>query len=309
MLGAVQDIDLKLLRVFRAVARHGGFVAAQTELSSSLPTISNQIKQLEERLGVRLCERGNLGFRLTLQGEALLKSSDELFSALDGFRADVAEIARRPVGEVRLGIVDNLSTDPQCRIPEAIAAVQDRAPGAALRFFIGPPSDLESQVLGGGLDLAIGLFPAVPPALDALRLFEEEHALYCGRGHPFFARADSPPDPEALREAAYVSWAYQEAYVGDAEARTFSVQGATPFIEGLFYMVLSGRFIGYLPRHAAEKWVRDDRLRRIGGEGSVRRVPVTLISRRSQRPNRIAAAFRAELARAHGHAPAPESSA
>ena len=40
MLSAVQDVDLKLLRVFRAVVTHGGFVAAQTELGLSLSTDS-----------------------------------------------------------------------------------------------------------------------------------------------------------------------------------------------------------------------------------------------------------------------------
>ena len=71
-------------------------------------------------------------------------------------------------------------------------------------------------------------------------------------------------------------------------------------MEALVYLVLSGVYIGYLPRHSAERWVRLGRLRPLLGEAGVRRVPVTLISRRSQRTNKIATALRRELERAHG---------
>jgi DNA-binding transcriptional LysR family regulator len=297
MLSNVQDLDLKLLRMFRTVARHGGFVAAQVELNLSLPTISNQIKQLEERLGVRLCDRGALGFRLTGEGEGLLKAADELFGAVDSFRAEVADLARAPVGEIKLGIVDNLTTDPACHVPEAIRAMHLRVPGAAIRFFIGPPSELESQVLGGALDLAIGLFPEPPAALESVRLFAEEHVLYCADGHPLFAATGVAAADLAAHP--YVSWAYQEAYVA-APPADFHTRSSTPFMEALVYLVLSGVYIGYLPRHSAERWVRTGRLRPLLEDAGVRHVPVTLISRRSQRPNKIVAACKAEIERAHG---------
>jgi DNA-binding transcriptional LysR family regulator len=305
MFSNVQDLDLKLLRVFRAVARHGGFVAAQTELGLSLPTISNQIKQLEERIGARLCERGAVGFRLTGAGQGLIKATDQLFGAVEAFRAEVADLAGLPVGEVRLGVVDNLATDPGCRLPEAIAALQARAPGAAVRFVIGPPSDLESQVLGGALDLAIGLFPEPPAALDSAVLFHEAHALYCAADHPLFERAGSAA-VEEIRQAPYVSWSYLEAYVGDPDGG-FLPRSSTPFMEGVAYLVLSGRYIGYLPRAYAERWVRAGRLRELTG-AAPRMREVTLIARSSQRSNKLVSLFREEILRAHAAA-APAAAA
>jgi DNA-binding transcriptional LysR family regulator len=299
VIGNVQDIDLKLLRVFRAVAYHGGFVAAQTELGVSLPTISNQIKQLEERLGMRLCDRGSLGFALTPQGKMLIAASDHLFSAVNEFRNNVAELARKPIGEVKLGIVDSLATDPMCRVPQAISALHRTFPGVAVRFFIGPPSDLESQTLNGALDLAIGLFPAIPPALDAVKLFEEAHGLFCAEGHPLFDKSDSEIEASDLLQTAYVSWAYQEAYVALEAGARFNIQGGTPFIEGLVYLVLSGAYIGYLPRHVAAKWIAEGRLRELLPDEMARRFDVCMISRRSQRSSAIVTAFRQELVAAH----------
>ncbi len=61
----LSDIDLKLLRVFQAVAKAQGFGKARDTLGISQPAISAQIAKLEERLGFRLCERGPQGFALT----------------------------------------------------------------------------------------------------------------------------------------------------------------------------------------------------------------------------------------------------
>jgi DNA-binding transcriptional LysR family regulator len=299
MIGSIQDIDLKLLRVFRAVVSHNGFVAAQVELGVSLPTISNQIRQLEVRVGVRLCERGNAGFSLTEAGRKLITACEHLFTAVDGFHLNVVELAKRPVGEVRLGVVDNLTTDPNGRIPQAIAAMHQKYPGVAVRFFIGPPSNLESQVLGGDLDLAIGLFPSAPPALEVQVLFQEEHGLYCARGHRLFELPDHAVLAPGGLDSPYVSWAYQETYVSADEAHPFNIQTSTPFIEGLTYLVLSGLYIGYLPTHVAKPWVDAARLRHLAPEALLRKTDVVLINRRSQRHNVVVDAFRAELERAH----------
>ena len=300
MLSAGQDIDLKLLRVFRTIASHGGFVAAQTELNLSLSTISNQIRQLEERLGFRLCERGNLGFRLTSEGETVLAACDELFDALDSFRSELSGLATKPVGEVRLGIVDNLSTDPSCRIPAAIRRLRQEAPGVAVKFFIGPPGELESQVINGALDIAISLFPTVPPAVDAVCLFLEHHGLYCGCDHPLFATPDAAITTPDLNDSAYVSWSYQETHVAGALRNAFNVQGASPFMEGLLYLALSGRYITYLPKHAAERWVREGQLRELLPRETSRTVEVLMISRRSLRTKPVVTLFKRMLEEEHG---------
>lgn len=301
MLGTLQDIDLKLLRVFRTVVANNGLAAAQIELGVSLPTISTQVRQLEERLGVRLCDRGSAGFRLTDAGSRLMLASDQLFSAVDEFQLDLVEVARKPVGELRLGVVDYLATDPDCRIPEALAALHKRYPGVSIRYFIGPPSELESRTLNGELDLAIGLFRNVADAVEGDRLFQEEHGLFCSNEHPLFAEAGDIVSDESLSHTPYVSWAYQEDYLARPEDDRLRTQAATPYMEGLLYAILSGAFIGYLPVHAASSWVVSGRLRRIGGNSMARRHDVLLIRRRSARHNPIGSALREALIAAHNN--------
>ena len=74
-LGRVSDVDIRLLRVFRAVVACGGVSAAELELNIGRSTISRHLTDLELRLGVKLCDRGPAGFALTAEGEQVLEES------------------------------------------------------------------------------------------------------------------------------------------------------------------------------------------------------------------------------------------
>src|ERR1700730_15219936 len=81
----LDNIDLRLLRVFVAVVEAHGFSEAQFALNLSASTLSTHLAALERNLGGRLCDRGRGGFRLTPFGEATYKATRQLFSELDSF--------------------------------------------------------------------------------------------------------------------------------------------------------------------------------------------------------------------------------
>jgi DNA-binding transcriptional LysR family regulator len=62
-LGQISDMDLRLLRVFRTVVDCGGMAAAELELNIGASTVSRHIKDLETRLGLRLCSRAGRALR------------------------------------------------------------------------------------------------------------------------------------------------------------------------------------------------------------------------------------------------------
>ena len=88
MLSNLSESDIRLLRVFSAVVDAGGFSAAQIDLNVSQSTISTHMTALEQRLNVRLCERGRSGFRLTERGQLIYQAAQRLFAAIDEFRSD-----------------------------------------------------------------------------------------------------------------------------------------------------------------------------------------------------------------------------
>src|SRR5580693_4918345 len=120
--GKISDGDIRLLRVFCAVVRCGGFAAAESELQLGLPSISRYIKSLETRLGVRLCRRGRAGFSLTEQGRIVYASGLKLIGDIERFEGDIRSMHSDLSGTLNIGIIDTLITSKDLRIPELLGS-------------------------------------------------------------------------------------------------------------------------------------------------------------------------------------------
>ncbi len=127
-MGAVSDIDLRLLRVFRTVVERGGFVQAEAELNVSRAAINLSMSDLEKRLGLRLCRRGRAGFALTDEGRRVYDALVRLLTSVENFRGEVHAIHVRLKGEMAIGLTDNLVTMPHMRVTNAPKALKERAP-------------------------------------------------------------------------------------------------------------------------------------------------------------------------------------
>lgn len=261
MLGAVSDNDLRLLRVFMTVVRCRGFAAAQSVLNVSQANISMQMKQLEERLGMRLCHRGRSGFWLTGEGKDVYEACQTLFRSLDEFRSSVASSSGRTAGRLHVSIIDNSVFNPECQVSKAMGTFKEKARHAEFVLHVVAPNEVEQMVFDGSCDLGIGFFPARRQGLGYHPLFTSSMNLYCGRGHPLFDRA---PDDLALDEVLAVEHAAR-GYVSTAQLpafeRKFLVGGSSSTVEGLVTFVLTGRYTAYLPDHYARHWVATDAIR------------------------------------------------
>ena len=291
MLGNLHDNDIKLLRMFHTIAQCGGFAAAQAQLNLSQSAISTQMAQLETRLGCRLCERGRGVFKLTNQGKAVIKASEKLFGALEDFRTEVAESQGRLFGELRLGLIDNTVTHDNPLIRNALRDFAVAAPEAKITIYIGGAVELEQQVVDDRLHLAIGLFHHQLESLEYTTLFAEDHVLYCSDSHPLFARRDEEITETDLLAARYVSWGYGEGLPGWKPPFRFKEVASSAYVEGAAYLILSGRYIGYLPVHYARHWLAENSMRALLPEATQRSVNFSLIKRKSGRVSRLMASF------------------
>ena len=113
----LQSVDLRLLRIFQQVVRFNGFSAAQEPLGMTQATISAHMKQLEGRLGVRLCERGRSGFYLTEQGKQVHSAMLDLFGSIEGFQSAVGAARGELSGALHFGTVDAMYTNPDFDLP------------------------------------------------------------------------------------------------------------------------------------------------------------------------------------------------
>lgn len=105
----IYDVNLRDLKYLQAVAKYRHFGQAAEACHVSQPTLSMQLKKLEEYLGVSLFERGNRQVMLTPVGAQILEQADELLRRADAVEA-IARASKDPLaGEFRLGAFPTLA--------------------------------------------------------------------------------------------------------------------------------------------------------------------------------------------------------
>jgi DNA-binding transcriptional LysR family regulator len=112
--------------------------------------------------------------------------------------------------------------------------------------------------------VVVAAFHHHAPGIEYQPLFEEEQGLYCGRENALFARADRVDSHEIEGQRFVI-----RGYMGERQTprRVAASPSATVYnMEALTLLLLTGRFVGYLPRHAARTWEESGRLREIRAE-------------------------------------------
>lgn len=307
MLSNLTEGDIRLLKVFAKVVEAGGFSAAQIDLNISQSTISTHMTSLEQRLGVRLCERGRSGFRLTERGQLIYLASQRLFMALDEFRSDAGAARNCLTGNLAIGMLDSLITNPVCRLHQAIAAFNRKAPEVQFSIRVTSPSEIERMVLDGSCDMGLGACGQHSPYLEYEDVFEERQVLYCGRGHPLFA-----PDHDIgiadLKDQQFVRRAYAAPEKLPPGIKLASTAVAD-LMESVAAFILSGVYIGFLPVHVAQHWVALDLMRPILEPTLGYQNPVYLVTRKTEEKKPVLSVFLKELRLVHGQQPAQKNAA
>jgi DNA-binding transcriptional LysR family regulator len=264
--GEIGDIDLRLLRVFMAVADHGGFAAAEVALGKNKSAISMDIANLEARLGARLCRRGRGGFALTEEGQAIYLAALELFADIGSFRDKIATATRQVKGRVTLVMVDNIVSVAEEPLAQALARFCKSYPDVDLALVSAPGSVAERQVLEGSADLGISVLPRAMAALETIPLFGEEARLYCGRGHPLFEERTGRVTEEKLAECRIVGPSASDDPGFALSQAAWRSGVSAEALDARVLLALGGAVLAFLPPHYARRWVEQGKLKPIGGE-------------------------------------------
>jgi len=307
VLGQISDMDLRLLRVFRSVVDCGGMAAAELELNIGTSTVSRHIKDLETRLGLTLCRRGRAGFALTPEGEQIYAQTTQLLSATEAFRSGVDEIHQRMGGVLQVAVFDKTASNPACQIARAIARFTEQAPDVTLHLHVATLNAIERGVLDG--QFHIGVIPGHRSSdmLEYTRLFDEAMLLYCAPGHALFAPGAPLLDWEGLGQQRFAGLGYHSPNMELSQQRRM-VRSATGFDqESIATLILSGKFLGFLPIHYAHSFVEAGLMRAVQPTLFHYRCDFFGIVRRSPQPSRATRAFQACLEQAHATGPAGQA--
>jgi DNA-binding transcriptional LysR family regulator len=300
LLGQLADMDLRLLQVFKSVVECGGLSAAELELNIGTSTVSRHLKDLETRLGLTLCRRGRAGFALTLEGQRVYDETLRLLAGVDAFRSSIDDIHHRMGGQLDVAVFDKTASNPQAHIDTAIALFVDRAPDVALNLHVGGMPAIERGLMDGRFQVGILPTHRSSQSLVYETLFGEDMRLYAGASHPLFAAEHAALDWDALRAWPFAGLGYHSPNM-ELGHRERLPRKATGFDqESIATLILSGRYLGFLPDHYAEAFERRGQMRPIRPELFFYRCEFVSVLRRSPQPARAAQAFAQCLREAHG---------
>lgn len=246
------QINFRDLRYLVAVADHGHFGRAASACYVSQPTLSTQLKKLEQYLGVQLIERTNKQVMLTPTGRSIADRSRRILNDV----ADIVDTARAAgdpmAGDLRIGLIPTVGPYLLPHLVPALAAAQPR-----LRplLYEEQTALLLERLRRGDLDAAIMAVPVEDDGLNHASLFREPFCLAMPADHPFAERAsieltDLESEPILLLEEGHCLRDQALDVCSMVGAREEAAFRATS-METLRQMVAAGLGMTLLPALAA----------------------------------------------------------
>lgn len=245
-------MKLRDLSYLVAIAQtlHFGKAAMMTHVSQ--PTLSVQLKKLEERLGVTLVERNNKNVRLTPAGKIIAEKAQRILQDIDAIKTYAKTLHDPYAGDLQLGIIPTLGP---YLLPKMIQALHAKFPNLSLWLHEQKTHVLLEQLENGALDLAIMTLPVANDTMTTIPLFNEPFYFAVNHHHLLANKKNISlddikdenilllEDGHCLREQALsVCPHVQTAYMSDFQATS---------LETLRYMVAQNLGSTLIPQLAA----------------------------------------------------------
>ncbi|OGA37214.1 MAG: hypothetical protein A3G24_00340 [Betaproteobacteria bacterium RIFCSPLOWO2_12_FULL_62_13] len=174
-------MELRHLRYFLAVADKLSFTRAADHLRVTQPTLSHQVKALEEEIGSVLFDRVGRKVYLTPSGETLREYAQQALNAINSATAAISELEGLARGTLTIGVFESFSGS---LLPPLLAQFSKLYPGVHVTVRQLLTGQLEEQLDKGNLDLGIAYSPPATDNVMAEKLFDEPLVLVVGSKHP-----------------------------------------------------------------------------------------------------------------------------
>ncbi|RDE18767.1 LysR family transcriptional regulator [Motiliproteus coralliicola] len=178
-------MDLRKLRIFVEVARHGSFSGAARALPLAQPAVSVAVQKLEQELDLLLFHRHDRRISLTSEGKVLLQHAQRMLEDLRQAQLEMDELKGLRKGEVRIGIPSMLGT---YYFPELLMAFKQRYPQLKLSVEEAGARDIQQMIDAGELDMGIIVREQLPESLEAELFLREQMVVCLPPEHPLAAQ-------------------------------------------------------------------------------------------------------------------------
>jgi LysR family transcriptional regulator, transcription activator of glutamate synthase operon len=180
-------VELRQLRYFAAVARHGSFTRAAEELHLAQSALSQQVRRLERELGADLLVRGTRRVELTEAGELALTRATRVNSEVEALRSELDEMRGLLRGRL---VVGGMLPAGGVDLPALLLRFGQQHPGVEVQLREGTAAEMVERLRGDEIDTAIAMLEAgeIPDFLASERLGEERLVLAMAPGEDLASR-------------------------------------------------------------------------------------------------------------------------
>ena len=169
------------IRYLKAVADHGSFTRAAAALHVSQPALSQQIRELEERMGVQLLDRSGRTVRPTDVGETYLRHVRRALDELEVGDRAIRDVQDLSSGALRIGFTPSFAI---YLLGPLIRRYRDRFPGIVLTITEMAQEEMELALSADALDVGLAFSDVLAEDVEWLPLHTERLSLIVGQGHP-----------------------------------------------------------------------------------------------------------------------------
>jgi len=179
-------MQLLLFKVFRDLAETTSFSEAARRNAITQSAVSQQVKALEKRFGVRLIERGKKNFSLTKEGRVFLGAAREILAVVDGLDARLRELREEVSGDLRLAAVLSVGLH---ELPPFTRQFGSLYPQVKIHTDYLRSSEVYAAVLSGKADAGLVAYPAARRGLQAEVLWRDRLVVVCSPSHRLARRS------------------------------------------------------------------------------------------------------------------------
>jgi LysR family transcriptional regulator, cyn operon transcriptional activator len=173
---------LRHIRYFLAVAEHRNFTRAAEALHVSQPTLSQQIRQLEDTLGVPLLDRSGRIIQLPDAGVAYARYAQRALQDLEAGKRAIHDVQELTRGTLRLAMTPTFTA---YLIGPLLEKYNRRYPDITLNILEMPQERMETLLSEDALDVGIAFEDTHAPDIETQVLFVEALAVMVGKSHPY----------------------------------------------------------------------------------------------------------------------------
>ena len=179
------NITIRQIQCFLNVAALGSFTQAAEKMHTTQPALSQQVRDLETELGIRLFDRTTRRVELTEGGAEFRNIAAKIIDDLDSAARNAHELAERKRGRVVIAAPPLLAA---AIVPRAIAEFRDRYPGIEVKLIDARTDQIVENVRSGQVDCGIGTFHAGEEGVSSTLLARDSLMVFSTSNHPLAQR-------------------------------------------------------------------------------------------------------------------------